>query len=443
MSFGYVNPITGFTYEVWFKTNSQTVNYRTLFNSRTQAYVTWNVGSSTAGIGRQLTIGIAGSGAAIPNVINFAIYSETGTTAVLGATWSDPGGGTYASDNVWHHFAFRLLNNRSTWTAFMDGAVLGTGNTTTAITWKPSRQVIGAEYAPHLGDQGSNLWNKYLAYPALYEKALSDNRIFEHYTAGAGGTVYYGDDEVTRLHRIGDWADLPSQSREFDSSLISLQGIQVAETNALTAMQDTVGAGFGRLFADGQSRMVYHNRRHSYNRWSMATLAESVGAAPEVGITFTVDDNNIFNDIRGDRPFGSELRVVDSFSKAAYGRKTFSFSLPVTTHEELRQAVSWIASQYREPSVRVSSVSFAAESSTLIEWVGTGGVNIGDVITLDELPVDAAPDAKMSFVVEKVSVDANIIDKTWRVDLQLSPYELVQVFQVGKTPLGSRYKIAY
>lgn len=438
MSFGYLDPDTGFTIETWFKRDALGVGTETLACQRTQASPNWSIGGSTNGIGRQLVLYMDNLGA-----LSLQMVNETTTTGTLVVSYADPSPSGYGNDNTWHHVALRLATDKKTWTIFLDGVSYATGVSGTAINWNPGLLTFGAQYAPHVGDFGTFLWGKWLAYPTVYLYPLTDNRILEHYTAGSGGTVYYGDDEVTRLTRIADWAEVPDQSREFEPALVELQGIQVDGTNALTAFQDTSAAATGLIFADGQSRLVYHNRRHRYNRWSITTLAESSDSAPEYGITFTIDDSNIYNDVRGDRPFGSTVRLVDEISKAAYGRKTFSFSIPVTTHEELENAVSWIAGQYRDAVVRVSEVSFRAESSSLIEWIGTGGINIGDHIVLDELPPDAAPEVTMEFTVEKVNLNVDIKNRTWIVNLQLSPYYLNQVFQVGVSNLGDTYKIAY
>jgi len=436
MSFGYVIPTGGFTIEVWFKRDTLGTNFNCLINQRTQAAVQWTVGSSN-GIGRQLLLEMNSSGALGLQMVNEGATS--GTTVV---NYLDPSPSGYGNDNQWHHVAVRLGTNKIAWSLFLDGLVYASGNASAAINWNPGLLTFGAQYAPHVGDFGSYLWDKWLAYPVVFNTPLTDNRIFEHYVAGAGGTVYYGDDEVTRLTRIADWAEVPDQSRELEDALINLQGIQVDGTNALTAFQDTATAAGGIIFADGQSRLVYHNRRHRYNRWSVATLAESTDSAPEYGITFTIDDTRIFNDVRGERPFGSTVRLVDDISKAAFGRKTYSFSIPVTTHEELQNAVSWVAANYQDAVVRVSDVSFRAESSSLIEWIGTGGVNIGDHIILDEMTTDA-PEVTMNFTVEKVSLSVDIKNRVWIVKLQLSPYYLSEVFQVGLSNLGTRYKIGY
>lgn len=437
MSYGYVIPTGGFTIELWFKRDALPAQIETLVNQRTQASVNWTMGSLN-GYGRQFLLEVQISGA-----LAFQVTNEGATAGTTVATYTDPSPGGYGSDNQWHHLAWRLGTNKQAWTMFLDGEVYASGTTSAAVNWKPGMLTIGAQYAPHMSDFGSFIWTDWIAYAAVYQTPLTDNRIFEHYTAGAGGTVYYGDNEVTRLHRIADWAEVPDQAREFEGAMVTLQGIQVANANALTSMQETATAATGLVYADGQSRIVYHNRQHRYNRWNVATLAESTGSAPEVGLTFTIDDSNIYNDVRGDRPFGSTIRLVNEISKAAHGRKTYSFSLPVTTHEELANAVSWIASQYSDAVVRVSSINFRAESSDLIEWIGTGGLTIGDHITLDELPPEAAPEVTMEFTVEKISLNVDVKNRIWNVGLELSPYYINKVFQVGTSNLGSDWKVAY
>lgn len=442
MSYGYLTPATGWTVEIWFKHQTLLTggtDWDALFNQYTQSSTNWSsFGNSN---GRQFELSISSA----TNALRLQFFNSNGNTGTTLATFDDPNGTNqpYANDNEWHHVAVRMSTNKINFSVFLDGQLLGNGTTSAALNWNPGILAIGGAYSPPNGFFGIDLWEGWLAYAAVFQRPLSDNRILEHYTAGSGGTVFYNDNEVTRLGRILDWARVPDQSREFESNLVNLQGIQVQDANALTALQDTVKAAGGVLFADGQSRIVYHNREHVYNRWTIVTLAESLGAAPETDLEFTLDDETIFNDIRGDRPFGSQIRMQDELSVDAHGPRTYSFSIPVTTHEELQNAVSWIFERYAEPEVRVSTVTLRAESSTVIEWIGTGGVTIGDHITLTELPQEAAPFETMEFIIEKISINADLINKVWAVSLGLSPYRLAEVFEVGTTPLGSRYRLAY
>jgi concanavalin A-like lectin/glucanase superfamily protein len=437
-TYGYVTPKNGFTIELWFKRDANPTTFETLFNQRTQASVNWTIGGLN-GIGRQLLMEINSAGALSLQMIN-----EGATSGTTVASWTDPSPGGYASDNQWHHLVLRMPAPPGTiWRINLDGAELAQGNVSSPLNWNPGVLTFGAQYAPHVGDWGSYLWSKWMAYIAVWNKYLPPTKAVEHYTAGSGGTVYYGDDEVERLIRIADWAEVPDQAREFEPALVELQGIQVDGANALTSMQDTAFAASGLLFSDGQSRIVYHNRRHRYNRWNVATFAESTDSAPEVGLTFTIDDANIYNDVRGDRPYGSTVRIVDDDSKAAHGRKTYSFSIPVTTHDELRNAVQWISAQYGSPRVRISEITLRAESSDVIEWAGTGGVTIGDHITLDELPTDAAPEVTMEFIVEQIHLNVDIKNRIYEVSFQLSPFDLQRTVKIGVSNLGDTYKVGY
>lgn len=438
MPYGYVSPKTGFTIELWFKRDTLPTSFETLFNQRTQASVNWTVGG-TNGIGRQLLVEMTTAGA-----LSLQMVNESATAGTTVSTWTDPSPGGYGNDNAWHHFALTMPKYSGTqWSIYLDGALYANGTASAALNWKPGVFTFGAQYASHVGDWGSYIWSNWLAYLAMWDEPITANRILEHYTAGSGGTVYYGDNEVERFHRIADWAEVPEQARQFEPALVELQGIQVAGANALTSSQDTATAAGGILFADGQSRLVYHNRRHRYNRWNVLTFAESTDSAAEIGLTFTIDDANIYNDVRGDRPYGSTVRIVNDESKAAHGRKTYSFSIPVTTHDELRNAVSWISAQYANPAVRVSNIALRAESSDVIEWAATGGLTIGDHITLDELPPDAAPEVTMEFVVEKIAVAADIKNRRFTLGLELSPFHFQQVLQIGVSNLGDAYKIGY
>jgi hypothetical protein len=201
MSFGYLIPTNGFTVEIWFKRDTVPVSFETLINQRTQATVNWTGAINT--VGRQFVLEMSSAGALLITVNN---ESATAGTTVISYADASPTG--YGNDNVWHHVAFRLAADKVSWALFLDGVSYATGTASAAVNWNPGLLTIGGQYAPHVGDFGSFIWSKWLAYAVVYNTPLTDNRIFEHYTAGSGGTVYYGDNEVQRLTRIADWAEV-------------------------------------------------------------------------------------------------------------------------------------------------------------------------------------------------------------------------------------------
>jgi hypothetical protein len=435
VSYGYLTAEGGFVVGGWFwRDTAVLTDWDTLVSQQTQATPAW---SGVPGLnGRHLWFGM---GAGVGSGFYLTVHNEAGTNLL---TWQDPAPSGYFDDSQWHNWALRCAVDKKTWTLFLDGVQFYTTTLATAIDWQPGMLAFGATYAPHLGNWGTYLWSGRVAYTYVIDHEVSDNRIAIHYAAGAGGTVYYGDTEVERIDRVLDWADIPLQAREYDDALLTVQGIAPANTNALEAAHQAAEAASGLILADGQSRIVYHNRRRRYNRASLQTVAESLGSAPEMDIEFTVDDRWVFNDLRGSRPYGSSLRMRNLRSQAEYGRKVIEVTLPVTSHEELINAASWLLNQYGSARVRISGVSFAVESSIALEFLATGGLTVGDVITLDELPEDA-PQTTMVFAVDGIGVDADFKDGKFRLKLRLSPQELNNVYQVGVSKLDGTYVIGY
>lgn len=429
MSLGYLTTTTGFTIEAWVAHVVTPTASETIWYQATQAPTGYALG-----YGQQLWFGLLAGGQ-----LAVSFSKADGTNYVVG----DPAPAGYFNDNTWHHFAVRLGTDGRAVTVFIDGLPSFSSTLPTAVVWNPGAVSIAALAAPHRGYYGQNFWVGDMAYVAAYNKPLTDSRVWEHYAAGNGGAVYYGDTEVQRLNRIWDWADVPQQSRQLDAAVTTVQGIQVTGANALEESHKAAGAGLGLVFADGQSRMVYQSRRHRYNRFVAATLAESTQSAPEVDFEFSVDDTFVFNDIRGSRPYGATIRVQNAASREEFGRKVLTFELPITSGEELHNAVTWFANRYGDNRPRISGVTVNAVGSDIIEFISTGGVQIGDTITMAEL-AGKAPADTMSWTIENIDlVEGNFRDGIWKVSFALSPYELNNVTQIGASKLGDGSYIAF
>lgn len=432
----------GFTISVWFRRSSISSQSQFLVHQSTQANV--NQATAPEQQGRQLSIHMNGSASPYTaGSIGVRLINE-GTATTVGTyvlNWNDTNG-SYSSDDEWHNVVLRLSDNKKYVAIWIDGQVMYSANITTAVNWLPGVMAVGGVWVPNSGVQGAGLWTGGLSHVFITHQILSSTQVADLWAAGSGGTVYYGDDEVERLNRIFDWAEVPEQSRELAAAVSTLQGVDPADSPALDKAQETVEAVGGTLFADGQSRMVYQNRRHRYGRRSIMTLSEDTQSAPETDLVFTVDDTRIYNDITGSRPFGGKIRLVDQVSIGAFGRRNYTLTLAITNHEELRNAVAWLLSQYSRERLRISAVTFRAESSEKIARLATGLVQIGDVLTLDQLP-DPSPVSTLEFVVEQIDVDANYVDRTWSVSYQLSPNELNNVAVLGTTYLGTGAVIGY
>ncbi len=437
MTYGYVTKDGGFTVSVWFR--------RTTVPPTQQGLITQSAESASADA-MQLAVFLEGASgsATVPYALRTYLRRQ-GTAGTPGAyvyDWTDGSAG-YANDGEWHNVVLRLNAAATVATTFLDGNQMHQATLTGGgLNWTPGYLAFGGLWSPKGGTIGTLLWDGGIAHAAVWDFALSDSAILAMHAAGAGGTVYYGDTTTQRLERIFDWAGVPEQSRELDPPLTTLQGVEPADQTALSKIQETGASASGLVFADGQARMVFHNKRHRYGRTSLITLSEDTGSAPEMDLTFTVDDSRIYNDIKASRPFGGSIRLTDLVSQAAYGRKDYSFTLALTSHEELRNAAAWMLSQYSREQLRISAVTFRVESSEKLRRLATGFVQIGDRITLAGLP-EPAPAESMEFFVEKIDVEIDFLNRTWGLTYELSPADIYRVAQLGVTYLGSGAMIGY
>jgi len=436
--YGYVTTDGGFTIECWM--NRATVvggtGYEALFTQRTQAPVTWVNGEK----GRTLWFGMNVNPA---QGFTLVLSDQIGT---LLPSYVDTSPNGYHNDGQWHHVALVLDKaTKRQFSIYLDGALYQTqpAALSSDLNWLPGVITIAGGLAKEIGNTGFNAWNEKMAYVAIFNKELTAAQIQSHFLAGSGGEVFSGDTENERLTRIFEWSDIPPNYRQLEDDDTVLQGFKIDQTNALDQAQNTAADAGGYLFADGQGVMRKHNRRHRYNRWVELALGEEVNStAPEVGMKFQTFEKYIYNDIRGSRPNGTKVRMQNSESQDANGRKVYSIEISVTDHEELLNSVLWILSRYGTDSVRVTGMKFECTTSYVLKELAYGRVEIGDVITLDNLP-NPAPTQSMEFVVEGIDVDIDFLGKTWFVELTVSPHSLNKVFQICTSLLGDGSLIGY
>jgi hypothetical protein len=432
MPYGYVTPVGGFTIELWFQHVALPTYPEALFNQQTQNRgVSWSVDPTVNG--RQLILYIDQT----TGYLTLELRNLAGT--IVGSFVDSVG--DYSNDSAWHYCALRVGADKKTVTLWLDADVKYTVVLAAVLDWVPGVLSVGGAYAPHLANYGAYLYKGGLAYFAAWDTALTDSKIFDHYTAGSGGTVFYGDDEVKRLQRLYSYAAVPVNARRFDAAVTTLQGVEVAGQNGLAKILSTGDDASGLVFADGQGVMVYQNRRHRYNRPVLVTLTEYAASAPDIGMEFSTDDTKVYNDVRATRPYGGSARIRNRASEYEYGPRILELSKAITSDDEMSNAGSWMAERYGEDKVRVSGVTLAAESSDLIQYL-VETVAIGDRIAFSDLP-DNAPDDYMEFIVEGISVNADFKAETWSLGLELSPADLWNVFQLGVSTLGDGSRIAF
>ena len=443
MAYGYLDKELGFTVEGWFYRTAAPTVTEAIFAQYTQnPSVRW-AGVATQINGRQTLCWLEN------DTISYQVRNDNGTVVY---TWTDATGGSYTSDSQWHHFAVRLRPigfvvsgvtlSQQKISIWLDGVLkVNEAAPSQAINWAPGTLVFAGGYAPYLGNWGGDIYTGGLAYIAVFDRPLTDDRILEHYAAGNGGAVWAGDDEVTRLGRLYDIANVPECSRQFDSAVTTLQGVQITGQRSLEKVLDTAEDAGGMVFADGQSTLVYQNRRHKYNRTILQAFGEGNSGAPETGWELATDETHVVNDAHMSRLNAGSSQVRDLSSQAEFGVKSKNVELTLTSDDEVYNAGTWLVSRYATDMLRVDGVTLRAESSAIIEKL-MSVLNLGELIVFEHLP-DNVPSDYFEFIVEAIDIDADFKAQTWELGLALSPNELNDVFQVGATVLCDGSRIAF
>lgn len=431
MPYGYFTPSKGITFQCWFNRNAApAAGYYPAFASQfRQGPCTWSQNKSTNG--KQFWFGLYPTGA-----MAMSIYQGDGSII-----WNlaDPSPSGYPDDGQWHRAAITTPNGL-TWRMWLDADQIASGNATFTAAWTPGVLTVGGGYAPALGNYGTELWDKKLALVSAYNRELTNTEMLDSFNS-VGSACFGGEDEVTRLGRVYGWTATPNWNREYDAAASVLQGVTITGTNALSLVQDTAKATSGLVFADGQGYMQYHNRAHRYNRWSLFDFSESLEAGVGMGVDFTTDVAKIYNDIKGTMSDAGTFRLRDNVSIDSNGVKSYSFTLPISNSEEMRNTVGWFLFRYGTALMRVSSITLSAATSTLLSSATTGLVEIGDRFTVSELP-EWCPLRELDVTVEGISLEANFKEGTWDMVFNTSPAEFDHVIQVGVSAVGSQDKVA-
>jgi hypothetical protein len=244
------------------------------------------------------------------------------------------------------------------------------------------------------------------------------------------------ESESARISRLAEYADFTGDTA-LDAGLSTLQGPSWdTGASALDELQGAAQDASGYIFMDGDGRLTYHNRQRRQSAVVRYELADSLGLPWEPGLQFEMDDDRIINEVSYKRTNGIEGVLKDQTSIAAYGRKSTSIELGVTSDSSVQDAAYTLLNVYAEPMVRCDSVTLKASATPGLFLVALGA-EIGDRITLSDLPT-AAPDAELDYYVEaidtNVSVDGGTLE--WVTTLSLSPADGSDVWILEDSTLG-------
>jgi hypothetical protein len=303
-----------------------------------------------------------------------------------------------------------------------------------------NKDIRDLRWASFAGRQAGSIYGEYangrIAHLGIWNYRLTFADINPIWMLGDNGGVDFSEDEKTRIDRIAQMANYQGETA-YDAGLSTLQGPDWSTgASALDELQGAAQDASGYIFMDGDGRLTYHNRARRQGATVRFTLGDTVGLPWEPGLQFEMDDDRIINEVTYKRKNGLEGVLKDQASISAFGRKSTSIELGVTSDQAIQDAAYTLLNTYSEPMVRCDSVTLKA-SATPELFFPLLSTEIGDRITLSDLPT-AAPDSELDFYVEAIDTDVSVNGGTleWVTTLSLSPADGSDVWILEDSTLG-------
>lgn len=279
-----------------------------------------------------------------------------------------------------------------------------------------------------------------IAHVAVYDSALSDARVAEHYASGTTGFVGESSDE--RVARIAAWVGVPTAEISAEPGNTQSMAFQdTAGAAPLSALLDVTHTEDGLLFDAGTGTLTFHARGHRYTTASSLTLSATTQQI-ESDLQPKLDDFGLLNDVTVATPTYS-VHVVDSTSKAAHGEYNATVTLLTTSDLEADDAANYKVAAYADPLVRVAGATVQVIAQPPADITAILAVELGDRVTLAGLP-SQAPASSTDFFVEGISETIGSEGQGWLWTANLSPVLGTQSpWRLGTSQLGATTVLGY
>ncbi|MEU9059008.1 LamG-like jellyroll fold domain-containing protein [Streptomyces sp. NPDC048430] len=316
----------------------------------------------------------------------------------------------------------------------------GSLNVTSSIGTVMNEDVRDMRWSSLGGAQAGSVYESYAngryGHLAVWNRSLTSTEILTMWRIGDYNGADFVEDEKARLTRIATMAIYNGETA-FDAPKSVLQGPSWSSgAKALDELQGAAEDASGYLFMDGDGRLTYHNRDRRQGAPVRFELSDSRGLPYEPGLQFEMDEDRIINEVTYRRVNGIEGVVKDQASIAAYGRKSKSVELRVTSDSAVQDAAYALMNSYARPIVRCDSVTLKATATPGLFLVALG-VEIGDRVTLSDLP-SVAPESSLGYYVEAIDTEVSVNGSAleWVTTLSLSPAEGSDVWVLEDPALG-------
>ncbi|NUR03275.1 MAG: hypothetical protein HOY79_44210 [Streptomyces sp.] len=362
------------------------------------------------------------------------LYLDTGGNLNLTLASVTTNAGTFTAfpsanyaDGNWHLVVFG-------YSASLGQVILSPDGNPTAAYPAPSTaaptglisDTIGGYVDPRNGNVGVYGWQGDIAlateFQPSFAAAIDAAALTTMYNAWKSALA--GESSDTRYNRVLYWAGYQG-SKAIQVGRTTAMGPASGGT-ALQLLQDIVTTEGGAHYIDRSGTAVFKSRADRYNAiTSSYTFGDGPGEYPyEPGVGFDYDLTRVANIVSTTQAGGQTFTARDNASIAQYFPRTASRTINSQSALEVQDAANYLLSRYRQPAVRVTSITLNPAANPSL-WPVCLNLELGMRVTVNRRRADGSLISLPCFV-ENIQTDTGPGVARWV--LQLSP--------VDTTPYG-------
>lgn len=403
--------------------------------------IAFRTGQNTGGppILANYSAGLDPGGAGYNGNMYFGLSAVSGGNWTVGASFYNAAGNQLGvattpiiNDNNWHLAFIQMSANGKTITAWVDaisGSVTGANDmhSTIAVNDNVGGDAYKLSGAANFG--GSAPLHGDIALYAQWNSLLTAGQIA--ILTSSFKTAYLGERTDQRYSRILNWAGYQGSS-QLDPGITTSMSYanDVANVDALTALQKVVDTEAGRHFVAGSGSIVFQSRQRYFQLGSLTVSGTPTyvfgedtagGEIPYEDLAFDFDPTRISNQIAVTQSYtGLAFSANDTTSQQNYGVRNLSRSSQSTNTEEVRESAFFLLSRYKDPHMRVQKLRVNAGGNPGV-FPSVLAFEIGQYVQINRRDqFGVRPTIAMYGFIEQVTHTGDD-EGRWFVDLEVSP----------------------
>jgi hypothetical protein len=312
---------------------------------------------------------------------------------------------------------------------YINGQLVASTHGSPSFTHLPSRLQFGA-----LGGRDGHAST--VSDVAVYDTALSSDRVAAHYAAIRGG--WDGDTTGGRIIRILDDIGWPAGLRDIDTGEFVLGPMDFAGKSALDLIRSVVQSEGGRFFQAPDGALTFHDATRAYSETvettSQITFTDlTSGVTYERGIQFRKSFRDVIDQMTVTREGGTPQTVGATTPVHA---RTLS-----TVHRDDRDAhqlAGRIHNRHQTPVTRVGAWSTQPQVDGRSHWVALLTAELGHRVTVDGTPLNTGSPLSIEQNLDSIDFDVKADPGTFRMTFTGQPADpnIGLYFTIGVAGLG-------